>query len=102
MSHGLTGESWVKLVQNKVCDKRRYCKSENAEKEVRLAKQVEAALEWTPRPIAELEREAILRTLAYTGGHRAKAAQLLDIGLRTLQRKLKEYGVVGAAGEEGT
>jgi DNA-binding NtrC family response regulator len=44
-----------------------------------------------PRSMAEIERQAILETLARTGGHRARAAQLLDIGLRTLQRKLKEY-----------
>ncbi len=47
---------------------------------------------WVPRPMAEIEREAIIRTLEHTGGHRARAAQLLGIGLRTLQRKLKEYG----------
>ncbi|MCP4896193.1 MAG: sigma-54-dependent Fis family transcriptional regulator [bacterium] len=51
--------------------------------------------EWEPRPMADVEREAILRTLAFTNGHRARAAQLLGIGLRTLQRKLKEYGEVG-------
>ncbi len=56
--------------------------------------------EWRPRPMAEIEREAILRTLEHTGGHRARAAQLLDIGLRTLQRKLKEYGEVGGRDEE--
>jgi len=49
--------------------------------------------EWQPRAMAELEREAIERTLAFTEGHRARAAQLLGIGLRTLQRKLKEYGL---------
>jgi DNA-binding NtrC family response regulator len=49
---------------------------------------------WHPRPMAEIEREAILRTVDFTDGHRAKAAELLGIGLRTLQRKLKEYGVV--------
>jgi DNA-binding NtrC family response regulator len=54
---------------------------------------------WEPRPMADLEKEAILRTLAYTGGHRARAAQLLEIGLRTLQRKLKEYGVVTGDGD---
>jgi DNA-binding NtrC family response regulator len=47
--------------------------------------------------MADIEREAILRTLEHTGGHRARAAQLLEIGLRTLQRKLKEYGEVGGA-----
>ncbi len=59
-----------------------------------------SAVEWSPRRMAEVEREAILRALAYTDGHRAKAAQLLDIGLRTLQRKLKEYGVVGATADD--
>jgi two-component system, NtrC family, response regulator HydG len=44
-----------------------------------------------PRSMAEIERQAILETLERTGGHRARAADLLDIGLRTLQRKLKEY-----------
>ncbi len=39
----------------------------------------------------EIEREAILETLERTNGHRAKAAEILGIGLRTLQRKLKEY-----------
>lgn len=63
--------------------------------EQRAMAAAESAVQWSPRPMAEIEREAILRALAYTGGHRARAAQLLDIGLRTLQRKLKEYGVVG-------
>lgn len=68
-------------------------------REARPAERPEAASEWTPRPMADIEREAILRTLEHTNGHRARAAQLLDIGLRTLQRKLKEYGAV-PVGEE--
>jgi DNA-binding NtrC family response regulator len=44
-----------------------------------------------PRTMAEIERQAILETLQRTDGHRAKAADILEIGLRTLQRKLKEY-----------
>jgi len=44
-----------------------------------------------PRSMAEIERQAILETLERTGGHRANAAEMLQIGLRTLQRKLKEY-----------
>jgi len=55
---------------------------------------VETEGEWSPRPMAEIEKEAILRTLDHTGGHRGKAAALLEIGLRTLQRKLKEYGEI--------
>ena len=49
---------------------------------------------WQPRTMADIEREAILLTLEYTDGHRARASTLLEIGLRTLQRKLKEYGEV--------
>ncbi len=44
-----------------------------------------------PRTMSEIERQAILETLGRTGGHRARAADILGIGLRTLQRKLKEY-----------
>ena len=40
--------------------------------------------------LAELEKEAIRRTLQQTDGHRTKSAELLGISVRTLQRKLKE------------
>jgi DNA-binding NtrC family response regulator len=68
-------------------------------REARPAGRPGAPGEWEPRPMAEIEKEAILRTLEHTAGHRARAAQLLDIGLRTLQRKLKEYGAA-PGGEE--
>lgn len=42
-------------------------------------------------PLAELERQAILRALEYTKGDRLTAASLLGIGRTTLYRKLKEY-----------
>ena len=45
----------------------------------------------TPKTMDEIERQAILETLERTAGHRAEAARLLQIGLRTLQRKLKDY-----------
>jgi DNA-binding NtrC family response regulator len=48
--------------------------------------------------MAEIERKAILAALEKTGGRRAEAARLLDIGLRTLQRKLKEYRQQGLFG----
>ncbi|MEO8503552.1 MAG: sigma-54 dependent transcriptional regulator [Acidobacteriota bacterium] len=47
------------------------------------------------RTMDEIERQAILETLHRTGGRRAEAAQLLGIGLRTLQRKLKDYKLQG-------
>ena len=48
----------------------------------------------------EIERRAILQALQTTGGNRTKAAEMLGIGLRTLQRKLKEYRADGGAGTE--
>ncbi len=45
----------------------------------------------------EIERRAILDALEKTGGNRTQAAELLGIGLRTLQRKIKDYRVAGKA-----
>ncbi len=47
------------------------------------------------RPLADLEKDAILAALAQTGGNRRKAAELLGIGERTLYDKLKKYEVAG-------
>jgi two-component system NtrC family response regulator/two-component system response regulator HydG len=41
--------------------------------------------------LADLEREAILRTLEAVGGSTSKAAAVLDISARKIQYKLKEY-----------
>jgi len=43
------------------------------------------------RRMEEIEREVILRTLELTAGNRTQAAETLGIGLRTLQRKIKQY-----------
>jgi DNA-binding NtrC family response regulator len=43
--------------------------------------------------LAQMERELIRRTLEHTGGNRTHSAQLLGIGVRTLQRKITEYGL---------
>jgi transcriptional regulator with PAS, ATPase and Fis domain len=44
-------------------------------------------------PIERIEREVIERTLKEVTNHREKAAKLLGISLRTLQYKIKEYGI---------
>jgi len=49
--------------------------------------------------MAEIEKAAILAALRETRGNRRKAAELLDIGERTLYRKLKEYQVPDRFGE---
>jgi len=41
--------------------------------------------------LADLEREAILRTLEAVGGSTSRAASILDISARKIQYKLKEY-----------
>ena len=43
--------------------------------------------------LAEMERGLIVKTLAETGGNRTRAAEILGINRRTLQNKLKEYGL---------
>ncbi|MDI1447581.1 sigma-54 dependent transcriptional regulator [Polyangium sp. 6x1] len=43
--------------------------------------------------MAEIERFAILSTLDATNGSTAKAAEMLDISVRTIQYRLHEYGV---------
>ena len=41
-----------------------------------------------PRSLDEIEEMVIERTLALAGGNRTRAAEMLGIGRRTLQRKL--------------
>ncbi|MEE2776431.1 MAG: sigma-54 dependent transcriptional regulator [Acidobacteriota bacterium] len=47
------------------------------------------------KTMADIERQAILETLKRTGGRRGEAARVLGLGLRTLQRKLKDYRAQG-------
>jgi DNA-binding NtrC family response regulator len=48
-----------------------------------------------PTTIAEIEKAAILEALARNQGERRSTAQQLGLSLRTLQYRLKEYGVSG-------
>jgi two-component system response regulator HydG len=43
--------------------------------------------------MAQIERHAILATLDSTSGSTAKAAEILDISVRTIQYRLQEYGI---------
>jgi DNA-binding NtrC family response regulator len=42
--------------------------------------------------LEDMERRLIEATLDHYAGHRAKAAQALGIGIRTLTNKLRQYG----------
>ncbi len=44
-------------------------------------------------PMPEVERIHITQTLRMAGGNRERTAGLLEIGARTLYRKLNEYGI---------
>ncbi len=46
------------------------------------------------RPLAEIEKEYILKTLNETSGNKMRAAKLLKIGLKTLYRKLEKWRVL--------
>ena len=45
------------------------------------------------RSLAQLEREHVSRVLAATGGHKARAAQILGVSRPRLNRLLREYGL---------
>ena len=47
----------------------------------------------TGKTMREVERDTIVRTLRETDGNRTHAAKILGISRRTLQNKIKEYGV---------
>jgi two-component system response regulator HydG len=47
----------------------------------------------TGMPLKDVEREVILQALADAGGNRTQTARVLGISRKTLQNKLKEYGV---------
>ena len=43
--------------------------------------------------LAQVEKAHIRKVLQYTGGNKTEAARLMHIGLTTLYRKIKEYGI---------
>ncbi len=57
---------------------------------VAVLPEVEASID-SAATMADIERRAILAALERAGGRRVEAARTLGIGLRTLQRKLREY-----------
>jgi two-component system response regulator HydG len=57
-----------------------------------------SAAEPLPFDLDEIERRAIVRALAATGGNRTRAAKLLGISERTLRNKLNSPGTNAATG----
>lgn len=46
---------------------------------------------FAPKPLREMEKSMIFRTLGQTNGNRTHAAKMLGISVRTLRNKLNEY-----------
>ncbi len=66
--------------------------------EASLPPRASTAVDSTPEaviPLDEMEKRAILAALKSTGGNRTRAAELLNISIRTLRNKLQEYRASG-------
>jgi DNA-binding NtrC family response regulator len=46
-----------------------------------------------PETLKENERRHVQRVLAFTGGTRAQAARVLDVDIKTLRKKIRDYGL---------
>ena len=46
-----------------------------------------------PLPLAEVEKQHILKIYKQTGQNKSEAARLLEVSLSTLRRKLESYGI---------
>jgi two-component system response regulator HydG len=51
--------------------------------------------------MSELEKFAILKTLDSVDGSTVRAAEILDISVRTIQYRLHEYGLAKERGRPG-
>ena len=60
---------------------------------VSVATQGNGPWELVGTSMENIERWAIQETLRFTNGNREEAARTLQIGARTLYRKIKEYGL---------
>jgi two-component system response regulator HydG len=63
-----------------------------------LAPLTQGAVRIPGATMAEIERFAILATLEATNGSTSKAAEMLEISVRTIQYRLNEYGVAARQG----
>jgi len=75
-----------KIALSSLLDNKRY----NKESENKL---IDNNIITVVKPLKDIEKEAIIAALKKTGGHRKKTAELLGISVRTLQYKIKQYGL---------
>lgn len=53
-----------------------------------------------PAAMAEIEKEAIISTLALANGNKSKTAEMLEMNRKTLYAKLNEFGILPTAAPE--
>lgn len=53
-----------------------------------------------PAAMAEIEKEAIISTLALANGNKSKTAEMLEMNRKTLYSKLNEFGILPTAAPE--
>jgi len=63
--------------------------------EIRRAVPAPAVRAGAVRPLGDVEKEYILAALESNGGNQTHTARQLGIGLATLYRRLKSYGLIG-------
>ena len=56
-----------------------------------------AALENVLTPLAEVERQHVERVLNATGWNKARAARVLEVDIKTLNKKIRDYGITRSA-----
>jgi two-component system response regulator HydG len=79
------------------------CEGDRIEEEhlpIEVAPVAKGAIRIPGTTMSEIERYAILSTLEATSGSTTKAAEMLDISVRTIQYRLHEYGLA-AKGKRG-
>ena len=86
-----TGELEMSDSRDSPADDAGFARRASASDGFRAAPPLVGAAAGGVKTMDEIERDAILAALDRTGGRRVEAAKLLAIGLRTLQRKLKDY-----------
>ena len=67
---------------------------EDLPEEVRQARPRPTLASGRVRPLAEVEKDYIVHALRVNGGNQTHTAEQLQIGLATLYRRLKEYGLI--------
>jgi len=97
--HGNVRELENIITSTTIVEKGPVLKLSSAPDLIPLATHSEGETDDALLPLAEIEKRHILQALDLCGGNRTRTAKILNIGLRTLQRKLKLFNKQSAVPE---